>query len=113
MRGDFFLFFHGHIVADIGRKEKPCFLFFAAAYTGMSLSLIHISMCIRDRLLLGRADGIGHLAAVVVDHLHILLRDGGGAVQHDGEAGQTLGDFLQNVEAQRGRNKEMCIRDSA
>ena len=36
MRGDFFLFFHGHIVADIGRKEKPCFLFFAAAYTGMS-----------------------------------------------------------------------------
>ena len=39
MRGDFFLFFHGHIVADIGRKEKPCFLFFAAAYTGMSAML--------------------------------------------------------------------------
>ena len=28
------------------------------------------------------------------------------AVQHDGEAGQTLGDFLQNVEAQRGRNED-------
>ena len=27
-------------------------------------------------------------------------------MQHDGEAGQTLGDFLQNVEAQRGRNKD-------
>ena len=39
MRGDFFLFFHGHIVADIGRKEKPCFLFFATAYTGMSAML--------------------------------------------------------------------------
>ena len=39
MRGDFFLFFHGHIVADIGRKDKPCFLFFAAAYTGMSAML--------------------------------------------------------------------------
>ena len=58
------------------------------------------------QLLLGHADGVGHLAAVLVDHLHILLRDGGGAVQHDGEAGQTLGDLLQNVEAQRGRNKD-------
>ena len=58
------------------------------------------------QLLLGDADGVGHLAAVFVDHLHILLRDGGRAVQHDGEAGQTLGDFLQNVEAQRGRHKD-------
>ena len=26
-------------------------------------------------------------------------------MQHDGEAGQTLGDFLEHVEAQRGRNE--------
>lgn len=29
------------------------------------------------QLLLGHTDGVGHLAAVVVDHLHILLRYGG------------------------------------
>ena len=62
------------------------------------------------QLLLGDADGVGHLAAVLVDHLHVLLRDGGGAVQHDGEAGQTLGDLLQNVEAQgRGNENAVCV----
>ena len=39
----------------------------------------------------GHAHGAGHLAAVLVDHLHILRHDGGSAVQHDGEAGQAVG----------------------
>ena len=51
------------------------------------------------QLLLGDADGVGHLAAVLVDHLHILLGHGGRAVEHDGEAGQALGDLLQDVKA--------------
>ena len=30
-------------------------------------------------------------------------------MQHDGEAGQTLGDLLQNVEAQRRRNEDALL----
>ena len=43
------------------------------------------SMILRD------AHGVGHLAAVLVDHRHKLLGHGGGAVEHDGESGQALG----------------------
>ena len=49
---------------------------------------------------LGHALRAGHVAAVLVDHVHIAGDDAAGAMQHDGEAGQALGDFLQNVEAQ-------------
>ena len=52
--------------------------------------------------LFGDADGVGHLAAVLVDDADELLRHGGSAVQHDGEAGQTLRDLLENVEAELG-----------
>ena len=61
------------------------------------------------QLLLRYADGVGHLAAVLVDHLHIVLRDGGRAVQHDGEAGQTLADLLQHVEAQGRRHQNALL----
>ena len=61
------------------------------------------------QLILGHADGVGHLAAVLVDHLDVLLRDGGGAVQHDREAGQTLGDFLQHVEAEGRRDQDALL----
>ena len=44
----------------------------------------------------------GHVAAVLVDHLHILGDDGGGAVQHDGEARQTFGYLFKNVKAELG-----------
>ena len=57
-------------------------------------------------LLFGNTNCIGHLAAVFVDHLHILLRNGGRAVQHDREAGQTLGDLFEDVEAQGRRNED-------
>ena len=61
------------------------------------------------QLLLGDADGVGHLAAVFVDDLHEFLRNGGRAVQHDGEARQTLGYFFQDVEAQR-RGHQDAVR---
>ena len=57
------------------------------------------------QLILGHAYGIGHIAAVFVDHLHKFLGHGGRTVQHDGEAGQTLGHLLQHVEAQRRRTR--------
>ena len=34
-------------------------------------------------------------------------------MQHDGEAGQTLGDFLQHIEAQRGRDEDALLIDGA
>ena len=37
-------------------------------------------------LILGYADGTGHIAAEPVDFLHEFLGHGGGAVQHDGKA---------------------------
>ena len=56
-------------------------------------------------LLLGNTNCIGHCAAVLVDHLNVLLRYGGRTVENDGETRQTLGDFLENVEPQRRRNQ--------
>ena len=61
------------------------------------------------QLLLGDTHGVGHLAAVLVDHLHVVLRNGGRTVQHDGEAGQAAGDLLQNVEAQGRRNQNALL----
>ena len=65
------------------------------------------------QLLFGNTDSVGHLAAVGVDHSDVLLRNGGRAVQNDGEAGQTLGDFFQNVETQSGRNQDAFLVQGA
>ena len=51
---------------------------------------------------LGDADGIGHGTAVLVDHLDKLLRHGRAAVKDDGEIGQALAHFFQNVKPQLG-----------
>jgi len=60
--------------------------------------------------LLGRnTDSVRHVAAVLVDHLHVLLRNGRRTVQNDGESRQTLGDVLQNVETQRRRNQNALL----
>ena len=83
------------------------------AQVGIDIDLADGELCGLAQLILGHADSVGHLAAVLVDHLDILLRDGGGAVQHDGEAGQTLGDFLQHIEAQRGRDEDALLIDGA
>ena len=58
------------------------------------------------KLALRDADCVGHVASVGIDHLDELLRDGRGAVQDDRETGQSLGDFLENVEAERRGNKD-------
>ena len=65
------------------------------------------------QLLLGNADSVGHLAAVLVDHLHVLLGNGRRTVQNDGEAGQTLGDLFQNVETQSGGNQNAILVQGA
>ena len=74
------------------------------AQIGVDVDLTHGQLGGVAQLLLRDADGVGHLSAVLIDHLHILLWHAGGAVEHDGEAGQALGDLLQHIEAQ-GRRK--------
>ena len=69
---------------------------------GVDVDLTYAQSGSLTQLFFGNTDRIGHLAAVGVDHCNILLRNGGRTVQNDGEAGQTLGDFFQNVEAQSG-----------
>ena len=72
---------------------------------GVDVDLADRSSGSLTQLLLRNTNGIGHLAAMLIDHLHILLRYGRRTVQNDGEAGQSLGDFLQNVETQGRRNQ--------
>ena len=88
--------------------------------TGHSQTQVGVDVDLADgqagclaQLLFGNTDGVGHLAAVGVDHGNIVLGNGGRTVQNDGEAGQTLGDFFQNVEAQSGGNQNALLVDGA
>ena len=51
-------------------------------------------------LVLGHADGAGHIAAVLVYLIDKVLGDGGSAVQDYREAGQVLLNGLKHVEAE-------------
>ena len=78
------------------------------AQIGVDVDLTHGHGSGLTQLLLGDTHGVGHLAAVLVDHLHILLGHGRGAVENDGEAGQAADDLVQNVEAQ-GRGNQLTL----
>ena len=69
---------------------------------GVDVDLAHGQGGSLAQLILGHADGAGHIAAILVYLGHQVLGHGGRSVQHDGEAGQTAGDLLQHVEAQLG-----------
>ena len=49
-------------------------------------------------LVFADADGVFQFAAVLVDDLHEILRDGAGAVEDDREAGDALFDFVEDVQ---------------
>lgn len=66
---------------------------------------IYLADCHLSRMtefIFGDADSIGKLAAESVYFLYIFLRNGRSAVQNYREAGKSLGDFLENIEAERG-----------
>ena len=50
--------------------------------------------------ILRNTNSVGHLTAVLVDHLDVVLVNGGRTVQYDGEAGQTALHLFQNVKTQ-------------
>ena len=76
---------------------------------GVDVDLTYAQSGSLTQLLLGNADGVGHLAAVGVNHSNIVLRNRGRAVQNDGETGQTLGNLFQHVETQGRGNQDAVL----
>ena len=74
----------GHCKADIG--------------VDVDLADSHLSSL--AKLGLGDADSIGELAAEGVDLADEFLRNRGCAVKNDGEAGESLLDLLEDIEAE-------------
>ena len=83
------------------------------AQVGVNIDLAHGAAGGLTELLLGDANGIGHLAAVGIDHLYKLLGHGRGAVEHDGEAGQASDNLVEDVEAQDGGFTSVMIDASS
>ena len=69
---------------------------------GVDIDLADSQLSSLPQLILGDADGVGHLAAVLVDGFHIVLVDGACAVEHNRETGQFFFDFFENVKAKLG-----------
>ena len=66
---------------------------------GVDVDLADGQLGCMTELLFGNTNSVGHLAAVFVDHLHILLGHRGGTVKNNGEAGQALDYLVQDIEA--------------
>ena len=73
---------------------------------GVDIYLADCHLSCMTEFIFGDADSIGKLAAESVYFLYIFLRNGRSAVQNYREAGKSLGDFLENIKAERGRNKD-------
>ena len=89
-------------LVGMGVEEFPDGAGHGQAEVGVDVDLADGQLSGVTQLILGHADGAGHLATVGVDHLHVVLGHGGRAVEHDGEAGQAAGDLLQHVKAELG-----------
>ena len=74
----------------------------AQTKVGVDVDLADCALCGKTKLILRNADGILQSAAVGVDDLDILLRDGGRTVQDDREAGKPSGNLFQNVQTKLG-----------
>ena len=68
----------------------------------VDINLADCHACGLAEHILGHADSVGHITAVGVDHLNKLGDNGACTVEHDGEAGQTLFNFFENVKAELG-----------
>ena len=84
----------GKVAADFGRHGQTKVGVHVDFANGVGRSLA--------QHFLRNADGVGHLAAEAIDHLNVFGRNRGRAVQHDGEAGQAAGDFVENVKPELG-----------
>ena len=69
---------------------------------GVDVDLAHRHRSGFTQHILGDTDGIRHLTAELVDLRNVLGHNRGRAVQNDGETGQAIHHFLQDVEAKLG-----------
>ena len=93
--------FGGIVVEEFSDRSGHC-----KTEVGVDVDLADGKLCGFTQLFFGNADSVGHLAAVVVDHLYVFLRNGRGSVENDGEAGQSLADFFENIESECGGNED-------
>ena len=70
---------------------------------GVDVDLADSTLGSLAELLFGDTYCIGKFAAMSVDDVDIFLRNGAGSVEYDGEAGELLLDFVENVECEGRR----------
>ena len=85
------------VLADACRHRKT--------QIGIDVDLADSRLCSTAELILGNADRIRHVTAVLVDDLDVLRNNRGRTMEHDGESRDTLLDLLKNIKAERGRYK--------
>ena len=62
-------------------------------------------------LFFGDSDGVFQFTAIFVDFLHVLLWNGGRAVQNDREPGKPSFNLFKDIEAERGRYENSLFVD--
>ena len=72
---------------------------------GVDVDLADSALGSLAELLLGDTYSVGQFATVGVDDVNVLLRNGAGAVENDGEAGKLLLNLVEHVEGQRRGNQ--------
>ena len=69
---------------------------------GVDVDFANCHFCGLTKHIFGDTDGIGHCAAVAVDHFNVFGDNGRSTVENDGEFGQAFADFFEDIESQLG-----------
>ena len=94
----------GFLSEDFTHSSSHC-----KTAVGVNIDLANVHSCSLAELLLRDADCIGQFATVLVYDLHVFLRNGRRAVEHDGEVGEFLLYSLKHVECQWRGNEKTCL----
>ena len=89
------------VLADVGRHGQ--------ADIRVDIDLADSELRSLTQLVFRDTDSIRHVAAVLIDHLYELLRNGRRSVKNDREARQSLDALFQNVETQRRRYEDAFL----
>ncbi len=92
--------FGGIIVIELSDRSGHC-----KTEVGVDIDFANREFCGFAELFFGNADSVGHFAAVVVDHLNVILRNGRRTVENDGEVRQSSAYVFEDIEAESGRNE--------
>ena len=77
---------------------------------GVDIDLTYSKLCCMTKLLFRNTYSIGHVSAVLVNHLNKFLRNRRRTMKNDGETRKSLDALLKNVETKwRGNKDTVCI----